>query len=223
MNRLGFDCPTCRHRLSVPADRAGKAARCPKCQAVMLAPSADSGTPVAPAAAPDLSGAARKADEADSIFSDPADGDGDSLFEDVPPRKPLVPAAMDSSQATVRVPGIPDPPSAPYTPPPVAQSATRHATGSRTAIDLFAGPPTVPDEVTNPFRRMVDEVMGEARQPDEDDLGQESEAEEFAAGSAWKTWALVAVSVYAAVATAAAVWGWTRTPGAPPAVVQPKK
>lgn len=238
MNRLGFNCTTCHHRLAVAADRAGKAVRCPKCRAVMLAPvaslPASGGTPIP--TPPDLSGAAGQVAEVDSIFSDPADGDGESLFDDGPaPRKPLFPSPVDSTQATLRVPGVPAPlqSPAPFTPLPIPQPPS----GSRTAIDPFASAPTLPAaipasaatpaETTNPFRRMVDEVMSDVHEQDEadaeaDDRDREVEEPHPAAG-AWKTWALVAVSVYALLATAAAVWGWTRTPPDKPAVAPVKK
>lgn len=224
MTRLAFDCDTCRHRLAVPADRAGKAVRCPKCRAVMLAPTASSPPG---GAVPDLSAAARDAADADSIFSD-TDGDGESLFEDVDaPRKPVFPTSADDTQATLRVPGVPVPPvatAAPFTPQPL----TLHGTGSATLPKAIPAPipaaPT-PAETTNPFRRMVDEVMSEAREQDaaeaERDDDEPAPEARPAGEPAWKSWALVAVSVYALLATAAAVWGWTRTlPEKPPAVKQ---
>lgn len=188
----------------------------------MLAPAAGSPDAAGTGVVPDLRGAASKADEADSIFSD-ADGDGESLFEDVDaPRKPVFPTAADDAQATIRVPGVPPPPTAttPFTPQPL----TLHGNGAATLPKAVPAPiPAVPVtptpvETTNPFRRMVDEVMDETRGEDERDAadaerdGEDESAVRPAGGPAWKTWALVVVSVYALLATAAAVWGWTRTP-----------
>ena len=176
---------------------------------------------VPPPRAPDLSGLSRAAPETDSIFSDPDDGGGDSLFGGLSEsRKPILPPPVDGSQPTLRVPGMPDAPPA------------RATAGARTAIDHMAGMPTVavavvvPAEVKNPFRSMVDEVLTEERRQDEEveDEAAEREADEPAVGSsAWVKWALVVVSVYATLATAAAVWGWTRAPAEPPAVQTPKR
>jgi len=230
MKPVGFECVHCHHRLSVAAEWAGKAVRCPKCQVVVVAPAGTPGpstfvpTPTSPPPrAPDLSGLSRAAPETDSIFSDPDDGDGDSLFSGLSEfRKPILPPSADGSQPTLRVPGMPDPPPA------------RATAGARTAIDRPAGMPTVavavvvPTEVTNPFRRMVDEVLTEERRQVADEEAEDEadvrEADEPTVGSSgWMKWALVGVSVYAALATAAAVWGWTRVPAEPPAVHTPKK
>ena len=229
MKPVGFECVHCHHRLSVAAEWAGKAVRGPKCQVVVVAPAV--GTPgpstfvptpaVPPPRAPDLSGLTRAAPETDSIFSDPDDGGGDSLFGGLSEsRKPILPPSADGSQPTLRVPGMPDAPPA------------RATAGARTAIDHMAGMPTVavavvvPAEVKNPFRSMVDEVLTEERRQDEEveDEAAEREADEPAVGSsAWVKWALVVVSVYATLATAAAVWGWTRPPAELPAVQTPKR
>ncbi len=230
MKPVGFECVHCHHRLSVAAEWAGKAVRCPKCQVVVVAPAV--GTPgpstfvptpaVPPPRAPDLSGLSRAAPETDSIFSDPDDGDGDSLFSGLSEsRKPILPPSADGSQPTLRVPGMPDAPPA------------RATAGARTAIDHMAGMPTVavavvvPTEMANPFQSMVDEVLTEERQQDaaaEDEADEEEHPDEPTVGSSgWRKWALVGVSVYAALATAAAVWGWTRPPAEMPAVLAPKK
>lgn len=211
MSRVGFECAHCRHRLSVTSEWAGKAVRCPKCQQVVVAPLSSSHglrpSPPPPPSAPDLSKARREPSETDSIFSDP-DDDGDSLFGGTSEtRKPILPP--DADQPTVRVPGIPDPP-LPARPP----------TGARTASDLDAGMPTVsvvvPPEATNPFRRMVDEVLTE--QADEKVAGpEETNPAPVPRASGWMKWALLAVSVYAALATAAAVWGWSKVLAEKPA------
>ncbi len=212
MSRVGFECAHCRHRISVTAEWAGKAVRCPKCKVVVIAPTASSHghRPTASPAPPDVSKSTRLIPEADSIFSDPDDGDGDSLFSgasDV--RKPVLPP--DASQPTLRVPGLP-------------VSPPRPGTGAKTAGDGSRSMPTVivPAEVTtNPFRRMVDEVMTEELRPFDDEPDEREDSAPAASG--WMKWALVGVSVYAALATAAAVWGWTRDPAGKPAVVAPKR
>ena len=213
MSRVGFECAHCHHRISVTAEWAGKAVRCPKCKVVVVAPTVSSHglRPKAPPPppAPDLSKVTRTVPEADSIFSDPDDGDGDSLFSGASEvRKPILPPG-DPNQPTLRVPGLPVSPTRPTT------------GGGSTSMPTVI----VPAEVTtNPFRSMVDEVLTEeGRQFEDDDEFDEPEAAAPAASSGWMKWALVGVSVYAALATAAAVWGWARDPAAKPAVVVPKR
>ena len=208
MTPVGFECVNCHHRLSVSADWAGKAVRCPKCQVVMKIPAPRAASPAPPSQGlPTPRNVPRSSSDTDSIFSDPDDGDAESVFSgssDV--RRPVLPPRPpDATQSTIRVPGVADP--QPVVKPPV----------SPVAVD--------PDEGSDPFGAMVDEVMSRARHADED--GPPSEFGEGdddpPAPPRWMTWALVGLSVYAALATAVAVWGWVRPAAEPPPVQAPTR
>jgi len=55
---IEFRCSQCGQLLRVPADSAGKHARCPKCQALMAVPQADANAPSSPVPVPDAAPAA---------------------------------------------------------------------------------------------------------------------------------------------------------------------
>jgi len=154
--------------------------------------------------------APRSSSDTDSIFSDPDEGDGESVFSrSSEVRRPILPPhPPDATQSTIRVPGVADP--QPVVKPPAPR---------------LPAPPffVTPDEPPDPFGTMVDEVMSR-RGADEDDPRSDFGAD-FAppAPSGWMKWALVGVSVYAALATAAAVWGWARPLADKPPQHTPKR
>jgi len=210
MTPAGFECLHCHHRLSVSAEWVGKAVRCPKCQVVMKIPThgpapSDLLPVVPPQVVSPPRDVPRSSSDTDSIFSDPDEGDGESLFSGSEAvRRPILPPhPPDATQSTIRVPGVADP--QPVVKPPAA--------------------PGVRDEPSDPFGAMVDEVMSRARRGDDEydprsEFGADSEPP---ASSGWMKWAIVGVSVYAALTTVAAVWGWARPLAEKPPVITPKR
>ena len=219
MSTIGFECVHCHHRLSVSTDWAGKAVRCPKCQTVNLAPSSDRPIPTPPvpaviqSPAPEVKQPLSSGLETDSIFSDTTDDESviGGLAAQVP--RPLLPSPKsEAEQPTVRGTNLPE-----------TKLPIRPPAEVRGSIDLFAGSATVSSsqaEVTNPFRKMVDEVLSEAEAEEASSAGSETESQlevDLPTRSpTWQKWALIGVSCYALLATIAAVWGWTRTPADKP-------
>ncbi len=153
---------------------------------------------------PDFTETLRKAREAtDSIFND-EDEDSDSLFgSQVTPRKLVIPphaqsltppSIPDPSQATLRIPGLPELP-------PIRL-------GSPTPTTQTAKPLPVRE---NPFGDFT-----VASSPDNSGDFQLVDAKEPVL-LPWKNLLIAVLSTYAALITAVAIWGWLRTTTTTPA------
>lgn len=229
MNPILFPCSHCSQGITVPPESAGKAVPCPNCKRATLVPTllASSSTPnripsghLAGAATtvagrdqgPDFTETLRKAREStDSIFND-QDDDGDSLFgSNAMPRKPIVPIShassttptvlTDSSQATLRVPSLPD--LAPIRSAPFTPTSTRSA---------HVPSPTPVTPSGNPFEDLTADFSLEASgnmQPSgamEEEDPEEPESKPLPI----KNLLILGLAIYAAVMTAVALWGWLR-------------
>ncbi len=232
MNPISFTCSHCSRGITVPPDAAGRAVPCPHCKQAILVPSA---TPARPAPTPvkvllggdgdqgpDFTETLRKAREAtDSIFHD-QDEEGDSLFggSDAP-RKLFVPPAVtvtsqtptgvsDSSQPTMRVPGLPSLP------------PIQSGSGTPLARAPFVPSPSVvlPALPLNPFEDLSTDSSPEASGDLQSSGAMVEDEEEIEADEAvrrgfpWKNSIIAALAFYALVVTGLAAWGWMRTPDA---------
>ena len=217
MNPILSQCPQCLQSLAVTPDAAGRAVTCPQCQRAALAPISIAAARAADQG-PDFTETLRKARESnDSIFND-QDDDGDSLFGGSgTQRKPIVPPVTpvstspprsDPSQHTVRIPGLPDFPP--------GRNGLHTPTSTRTTY--VPTPVELPAPVLgNPFEDLATDASPEAsgdlppsEEFDDEDDFEEPEAPAFP----WKNALIATLALYAILATAAAAWGWLRTPDA---------
>jgi len=155
---------------------------------------------------------------ADSIFGEPDELD-DSLFGPTPKsRQSVVP--LDPQQATDRIPGLADlPPIRPFnlpepTPPPVDHSnGVPFPEIDESQIEILshtlANPFELPDEAIEP--EPVKKVKKKAKAVAKEVAKEEPEEPKAKSTTDWKLIILVGVSVYAALVTILAIWGWMRT------------
>ncbi len=228
MNPILFPCSHCSETITVPPDVQWRALPCPHCKQVTLVPTAvvEQGSPTlalrvpiirlsgAPSSTvgvhhdqgPDFTETLRKAREAtDSIFND-EDEDSDSLFgSQVTPRKLVIPphahsvtplSIPDPSQATLRIPGLPELP-------PIKISSSTTPT-VKTA--LMQQNPFDDLTLASALNNSGDFQLVDAKEPEP---------------KSWKNLLIVALSTYAVVITAVAVWGWVRTTPVKPSVTHP--
>ena len=241
MNPILFPCSHCSHGITVPPEAVGKAVPCPNCKQAILVPTLQAsnttpnripsghlaGAPTTVAGrdqGPDFTETLRKAREStDSIFND-QDDDGDSLFgSNAMPRKPIVPIShassttptvlTDSSQATLRIPGLPEVPALRSAPSP--PTTTRSSYLPSPAPLTAAGNPF--EDLTADFSLEDSGNMQPSGAMEEEEL-ENPESNSFPV----KNLLILGLAIYAAIMTAVALWGWLRIAPAngsnPPAV-----
>lgn len=188
MPAITLRCPGCRKRLTAPEKAAGRTLRCPNCGGPVTV-AADLDATVVDGTAPDFSYLRSHSDSDDDILKADDPDDSESALGQSTARRP--------SQPTRVVP-VP-PPTAPvvYTPPAAGVNGEGSDNpfvelGSGEAVVASPRPPSDVRKKSAPIGKSEAEPDPTPSPP--------------TPGWVWPT--LIGLTVYAAVATAAAVWGW---------------
>lgn len=188
MPAITLRCPGCRKRLTAPERAAGRTLRCPNCGNPVTV-TMDLDATVTDGIVPDFSYLRTEADADDDILLADDKDDSESALGQSTARRPAQPTKV------VPVP----PPSAPvvYTPPAagVNVEAADNPFAELGTGEAVVTPPRPPSDV----RKKSAPISKSEAEPD---------PAPTAPTPGWVWPVLIGLTVYAAVATGAAVWGW---------------
>lgn len=202
MPAISIRCPGCKHRLAAPAEAAGRSLPCPHCRAAVSVP-ADSNATLVDENAPDFSYLRNQPEPDDDILVAEDTEDGESALGQSTARRPAPPTVTSKTTAVVPPPII-------YTPPPVG---TRPPDPPDNPFAQLSGPPSSKRRATPlPPRDEPAEPDSLPKKAKANDKPRDRrpEPEPPARTPKWVWPVLVALAVYAFVATGVGAWGWLR-------------
>ncbi len=212
MSAISIRCPGCKHRLAAPPEAAGRSLPCPHCRAAVSVP-ADSNATLVDENAPDFSYLRNQPEPDDDILVAEDTEDGESALGQSTARRPAPPTVTSKTTAVVPPPVI-------YTPPPVGD---RPPDPPDNPFAQLSGPPSSkrrasplppPAEPVNPPQKAKDKPRDRRPEP---------APQPPARTPKWVWPVLIALTLYAFVATGVGAWGWLRPVAPPPTPTKPAR
>lgn len=212
MSAISLRCPGCKRRLAAPREASGQTLSCPNCRAAVTV--TVDGNTIIDGDVPDFSYLRNLPEPDDDILTSEDPDDAESALGQSTARQPSKPTAI----VPAPTPASPSP--IVYTPPPAG--AKPPSTGTNPFIQLGDAEPNSRKKTTEPSSN-VDKKDPPSKTRDRFKPSPEPAPASVARTPKWVWPVLIALAVYAAIATGVGAWGWLRPASTDPPPAKPTR